>query len=89
MLFFLIQEVYVTHFSHNLLLAVRLRQMPAQLLRFPSQALKVKVAGFKPPSVNKQEDVLPYSPGWSVKAAQKMLELLHGSITAAVLVSLV
>lgn len=64
----------------------RLRQMPAELLRFPCQALKAKVAGFKAPSVNRQEDVLPYSPGWSIKAAVDMIGLLHGNITATVVV---
>ncbi|XP_042350877.1 RING finger protein 17-like [Plectropomus leopardus] len=62
----------------------KLRQMPAELLRFPSRALKVKVGGFRAPSVNRQEDVLPYSPGWSVKAAMDMIDLLHNNITASV-----
>lgn len=70
--------------SDVLSLPVRLRQMPAKLLRFPSRALKVKVAGFKSPSVNKDGDVLPYSPGWSVKAAMEMIDMLHGHITASV-----
>ncbi|KAM8749037.1 RING finger protein 17 isoform 2-T3 [Acanthopagrus schlegelii] len=60
------------------------RQMPAGLLRFPARALKVKVAGFKAPSVNREKDVLPYSPAWSVKAAREMIELLHNNITASV-----
>ena len=64
----------------------RLRQMPAELLQFPCRALKVKVSGFKAPSVNRYEDVLPYSPGWSIKAAVDMIDLLHGNITAAVVV---
>ncbi len=72
--------------SDILSLPVRLRQMPAELLRYPSRALKVKVAGFKAPTVNRQEDVLPYSPKWSVKAAMDMIELLHNNITATVVV---
>ena len=64
---------------------VRLRQMPAELLKFPSKALKVKVAGFKAPSVNREEKVLPYSPNWSVKAALEMIDLLQ-NITASVVV---
>lgn len=60
--------------------------MPAELLRFPARALKVKVAGFKAPSVNREKDVLPYSPAWSVKAAREMIELLHSNITASVVV---
>lgn len=60
--------------------------MPAELLQFPSRALKVKVAGFKAPSVNTQQDVLPYSPTWSMKAAMEMIDLLHSNITACVVV---
>ena len=60
--------------------------MPAELLQFPSRALKVKVAGFKAPRVNREEDVLPYSPGWSVKAAMDMIDLLHCNVTATVVV---
>ncbi|XP_032385352.1 RING finger protein 17 [Etheostoma spectabile] len=70
--------------SDDTLPTSKLRRMPAELLRFPSQALKVKVAGFKAPIVNKHEKVLPYSPGWSVKAAMDMIDMLHGHITASV-----
>ncbi|XP_031169903.1 RING finger protein 17 [Sander lucioperca] len=72
--------------SDDTLPTSKLRQMPAKLLRFPSRALKVKVAGFKSPSVNinKNEKVLPYSPGWTVKAAYEMIDMLHGQITASV-----
>ncbi|XP_030614244.1 RING finger protein 17 isoform X2 [Archocentrus centrarchus] len=62
----------------------KLRQMPAELLQFPCMALKVKVAGFRAPSVTKDENVLPYSPKWSVKAAMVMIDLLHTNITASV-----
>lgn len=62
--------------------------MPAELLRFPSRALKVKVAGFKAPSVrNRQENMLPYSPEWSVKATMEMIDLLNGRIEATVVVT--
>ncbi|XP_070694705.1 RING finger protein 17 [Pempheris klunzingeri] len=70
--------------SDDTLPTSKLRQMPAELLGFPSRALKVKVGGFKAPSVNRQKDVLPYSPGWSVKAAMEMIDLLHSDITASV-----
>ncbi|KAM3608198.1 uncharacterized protein V6R79_020824 [Siganus canaliculatus] len=62
----------------------KVRQMPSELLRFPPRAVKVKVAGFKAPSVNLEENVLPYSPAWSVKAAMDMINLLHKNITASV-----
>ncbi|XP_061580277.1 RING finger protein 17 [Cololabis saira] len=70
--------------SNDIVPTSKLRQMPAGLLQFPCQALKVKVAGFKPPTINQHEDVLPYSPGWSLKAVSEMIDLLHGNITAAV-----
>ncbi|XP_069569519.1 RING finger protein 17 [Brachyistius frenatus] len=70
--------------SDDTLPTSKLRQMPAELLQFPTQALKVKVGGFKAPSINRQEEVLPYSPGWSVKATMDMIKLLHGNITALI-----
>ncbi|XP_051260855.1 RING finger protein 17 [Dicentrarchus labrax] len=70
--------------SDDTLPTSKLRQMPAELLGFSLRALKVKVAGFKAPSVSKQGDVLPYSPKWSVKAAMHMIDLLHCNISATV-----
>ncbi|KAM3849961.1 RING finger protein 17-like [Diretmus argenteus] len=62
----------------------KLRQMPAELLRFSTRALKVRVAGFKAPSVSLETDMLPYQPKWSKKAVQEMIGLLHGNISASV-----
>ncbi|XP_071394673.1 RING finger protein 17 [Centroberyx affinis] len=70
--------------SDDTLPTSKLRRMPAELLRFPVQALKVRVAGFKAPSVGLERDVLPYSPRWSTKAALDMIDLLHARITASV-----
>lgn len=60
--------------------------MPAELLRFPVKALRVQVAGLKPPNAGPQDCMLPYSLKWSMKAAMEMVDLLHGSITATVVV---
>nr|XP_061825076.1 RING finger protein 17-like isoform X1 [Nerophis lumbriciformis] len=70
--------------SHDTLPTSKLRQMPAKLLRFPVQVLKVRAAGFKAPSVSVEDEVLPYSPEWSVKATLTMIKLLHGNLTASV-----
>lgn len=70
--------------SDDTLSTSKLRHMPAELLQFPSWAVKVKVAGFKATSTSENESVLPYSPTWSVKAAMAMIDLLHSSITASV-----
>lgn len=61
--------------------------MPAELLRFPVRALKVKVAGFQPPRIRPASRVLPYAPQWTVDALMCMLESLHGQVTASVVVS--
>lgn len=61
--------------------------MPAELLRFPVKALKVKVGGFKPPRIQPTGSVLPYAPEWTVEALKRMLEQLHGQVTASVVVS--
>ncbi|XP_028991937.1 RING finger protein 17 [Betta splendens] len=70
--------------SHDTLPTSKLRQMPGKMLQFPLRALKVKVVGFKAPRVNTEENVLTYSPAWSVKAAMDMIDLLHSHITALV-----
>ncbi|XP_045910588.1 RING finger protein 17 isoform X2 [Micropterus dolomieu] len=80
----MIMVKHVDFGSDDTLPTSKLRHMPAELLRFPARALKVKVAGFKAPSAKRNEDMLPYSPGWSVKAAMHMIDLLHSSITATV-----
>lgn len=76
----------ITTQALRLALPVRIRQIPAQLLKFPVGVLRVKVAGFKPASVNAQEDVLPYCPEWSLKATLEMINLLQTSIRASVVV---
>lgn len=47
----------------------------------------MNVAGFKPLSVNRQEDVLPYYPDWSLKATMEMFDLLQTNVRASVVVS--
>ncbi|XP_054602581.1 RING finger protein 17 isoform X2 [Nothobranchius furzeri] len=73
--------------SYDTLPPSKLLQMPTELLRFPPEAIKVKVVGFQAPSVNWHEDVLSYSPEWSVKALMEMVDLLHGSISATVVMN--
>ena len=60
--------------------------MPAELLQFPPQALKVKIAGMKPPTNMREKDLLPYSPEWSMKAVMVMIDLLQTNVTATVVV---
>ena len=67
---------------------LRLREIPAELLRFPVRAMKAKVAGFKPPKIRPDGPVLSYAPQWSFKALESLLESLHGKVTASVVVSI-
>lgn len=46
----------------------------------------MKVAGFKPPSDNTEKIMLPYCPGWSLKATMEMIDLLQTSVRASVVV---
>uniref|UniRef100_A0A4W5RKN9 Ring finger protein 17 n=1 Tax=Hucho hucho TaxID=62062 RepID=A0A4W5RKN9_9TELE len=62
----------------------KLRQIPAHLLRFPCKAIKVRVAGFRPPRLNLEKERLSYRPEWSLKAALEMIDLLHSCCTASV-----
>ncbi|KAJ8352610.1 hypothetical protein SKAU_G00240860 [Synaphobranchus kaupii] len=70
--------------SDDMLPMQRLRQIPATLLRFPCNAIQVRVAGFKPPRISLEKERVSYRPEWSMKAALEMIDLLHGSITASV-----
>ncbi|TWW80400.1 RING finger protein 17, partial [Takifugu flavidus] len=70
--------------SDDTLPTSKIRQIPDQLLKFPVGVLKVKVAGFKPPSDNTEKIMLPYCPGWSLKATMEMIDLLQTSVRASV-----
>ncbi|XP_012993452.1 RING finger protein 17 isoform X2 [Esox lucius] len=62
----------------------KLRQIPAHLVQFPCRAVKVRVAGFKPPSRNLETERLSYRPEWSMKAVLEMINLLHSCYAASV-----
>lgn len=67
----------------------RLRQLPASLLHFPCAAVYVKLAGFKAPRINMENELIPYRPEWSMKAMLEMVDLLNGELTAVVVVCLI
>ncbi|KAJ8407109.1 hypothetical protein AAFF_G00287850 [Aldrovandia affinis] len=70
--------------SDDMLPTNRLRQIPVALLRFPCKAIKVRVAGFKPPRISLEKERVSYRPEWSVKAVLEMIDLLHGNISASI-----
>ncbi|XP_041054619.1 RING finger protein 17-like [Carcharodon carcharias] len=66
----------------------RLRQIPAHLIQYPVRAIKVKLAGFKPPALMNDMDRLVYSPEWSMEALWTMVDIVQGNQLTAFLVSL-
>ncbi|XP_078400987.1 RING finger protein 17 [Cetorhinus maximus] len=66
----------------------RLRQIPAHLIQYPVRAIKVKLAGFKPPALTNDMDRLVYSPEWSMEALWTMVDIVQGNQLTAFLVSL-
>ncbi|XP_008054814.2 RING finger protein 17, partial [Carlito syrichta] len=55
----------------------RLRQIPLHLMRFPAQAIKVFLAGFKPSLRDSEEPKIPYCPKWSMEALWTMIDCLQ------------
>ncbi|XP_055070435.2 RING finger protein 17 isoform X1 [Misgurnus anguillicaudatus] len=62
----------------------KLRQLPPSLHHFPCAAVYVKLAGFKPPRICMEKELIPYRPEWSMKAMLEMVDLLNGELTAVV-----
>ncbi|XP_038595775.1 RING finger protein 17-like [Tachyglossus aculeatus] len=56
----------------------RLRQIPDDLMRYPAQAVKVTLAGFRPPKDDLEKIRIPYYPNWSLEAIRAMVDCLRG-----------
>ncbi|XP_075707719.1 RING finger protein 17 isoform X2 [Rhinoderma darwinii] len=56
-------------------------QLPASLIQYPAKAIKVKLAGFKPPKEDFQIKRLSYCPEWSMEAMSEMIDLVQGKKT--------
>uniref|UniRef100_A0A2K5DU79 RING finger protein 17 n=1 Tax=Aotus nancymaae TaxID=37293 RepID=A0A2K5DU79_AOTNA len=66
----------------------RLRQIPSHLMQYPARAIKVFLAGFKPPLRDLGETRIPYCPKWSMEALWAMIDCLQGKqLYAASMVS--
>lgn len=65
----------------------RLRHIPYHLLKYPVQAVRVLLAGFRPASNDKNVERIPYSPEWSLKALWTMMDCVEGKrLSASILV---
>ncbi|KFR17465.1 RING finger protein 17, partial [Opisthocomus hoazin] len=56
----------------------RLRHIPYHLLKYPVQAVRAVLAGFKPALYDKNMTRIPCSPEWSVEALWAMTECVEG-----------
>ncbi|XP_053561554.1 RING finger protein 17 [Bombina bombina] len=68
---------FVDYGSTTILDTNSIYQLPESLIHYPQKAIKVKLAGFKPPLEDFEADRLPYCREWSMKALWAMKELLQ------------
>ncbi|XP_066221907.1 RING finger protein 17 [Saccopteryx leptura] len=69
---------FVDYGSTKKLSTKRLRQIPLQFMQYPAQAIKVLLAGFKPPIKDSRKTRIPYCPKWSMEALWTMIDCLQG-----------
>ncbi|ELK09309.1 RING finger protein 17 [Pteropus alecto] len=69
---------FVDYGSTEKLTVNRLRQIPLHLMQYPARAIKVMLAGFKPPTRDSSKTRIPYCPEWSMEALWAMIDCLQG-----------
>ncbi|XP_033265300.2 RING finger protein 17 isoform X5 [Orcinus orca] len=69
---------FVDYGSTEKLTINRLRQIPLHLMQYPARAIKVLLAGFKPPLRDVGKARIPYCPKWSMEALWAMIDCLQG-----------
>nr|XP_004665944.2 RING finger protein 17 isoform X1 [Jaculus jaculus] len=70
--------LFVDYGSTEKLTINRLRQIPLQLMQYPARAIKVLLAGFKPPLCDSGKARIPYCPKWSMEALWAIIDCLQG-----------
>ncbi|KAM4860256.1 RING finger protein 17 isoform 2-T2 [Thomomys bottae] len=69
---------FVDYGSTEKLAVNRMRQIPLHLMQYPARAIKVLLAGFKPPLKDSGKTRIPYCPQWSMEALWAMIDCLQG-----------
>ncbi|KAM9049287.1 RING finger protein 17 isoform 3-T5 [Megaptera novaeangliae] len=69
---------FVDYGSTEKLTINRLCQIPVHLMQYPARAIKVLLAGFKPPLRDVGKARIPYCPKWSMEALWAMIDCLQG-----------
>ncbi|NXU50985.1 RNF17 protein, partial [Turnix velox] len=79
---------FVDYGNFSVVPADRLRHIPYQLLKYPVQAVRVLLTGFKPASYDENVERIPYSREWSVEALWAMMECVEGKELSASILAL-
>ncbi|KFW12248.1 RING finger protein 17, partial [Fulmarus glacialis] len=79
---------FVDYGSFSVVPTSRLRHIPYHLLKYPVQAVRALLAGFKPALYEKNVERIPYSPEWSVEALWAMMECVEGKQLSASMLAL-
>ncbi|NXT23895.1 RNF17 protein, partial [Syrrhaptes paradoxus] len=74
---------FVDYGNFSVVPASSLRHIPYYLLKYPVQAVRVLLAGFKPALYGKNVERIPYSPEWSMEALVAMMECIEGKQLSA------
>uniref|UniRef100_A0A8C6IY05 RING finger protein 17 n=1 Tax=Melopsittacus undulatus TaxID=13146 RepID=A0A8C6IY05_MELUD len=74
---------FVDYGTNTFHFCFRLRQIPCHLLKYPVQAVRVLLAGFKPALYDRNVERIPYSPEWSVDALWAMMGCIEGKQLSA------
>ncbi|XP_069495440.1 RING finger protein 17 [Ambystoma mexicanum] len=78
---------HVDYGSSATLTTDRIFQIPCNLVQYPTRALKVKLAGFKPPLDDGETERLSYSPAWSMEALWTIIDGVDGKQLSASIVT--
>ncbi|XP_065534690.1 RING finger protein 17 isoform X2 [Lathamus discolor] len=79
---------FVDYGSFSVVPSSRLRHIPYHLLKYPVQAVRALLAGFKPALYDRNVERIPYSPEWSVDALWAMIGCIEGKQLSASIVAL-
>ncbi|XP_069664324.1 RING finger protein 17 [Haliaeetus albicilla] len=79
---------FVDYGSFSVVPTSRLRHIPYHLLKYPVQAVRALLAGFKPALYDRNVKRIPYCPEWSVEALWAMMECIEGKQLSASILAL-
>ncbi|NXI72622.1 RNF17 protein, partial [Anseranas semipalmata] len=79
---------FVDYGNFSVVPTSKLRHIPHHLLKYPIQAVRALLAGFKPPLCDTNVKRIPYCPEWSVEALWAMMDCTEGKQLSASILTL-